>query len=681
MAVRLLSEPEAYQLLERAGIPVPRYGIAKNEAEAAHLAGSVGFPVVMKIVSPQVIHKSDVGGVVTGIMSEEGAGNAYRQILENLRKRAPQAVPGGVIVEQQMPAGFEVIIGGKTDPAFGKVLTFGLGGTLVELLRDVSIRILPVDKNEISRMIRQIQGYPLIRGFRGSGPKDEEGITAILLLIGALYQESATIREFDLNPVILYEKGACVVDARIYVQENVEETFRAEVSSVPPEIFHPRTIAVIGASSDPRKVGYAVFRNLLPFSGGLYPVNPNRSEVLGRKAYPSITAVPEAVDTAVIAVPAALVPQVLREAGEKKIRLAVIVSAGFRETGAAGKDLEQEITAIAHLHGIRIVGPNSLGMMFPHRGINATFDPITPRAGRIGFISQSGAIITTIVDWSIAEQIGFSAVISVGNQVDLGFVDYLDIVAADPDTRAIILYIEEIRGGKEFLEKVTEVARIKPVIALKSGSSQKGKEAAISHTGSLAGSYDVYMAAFRQAGVIPVRSLSEAFSIAELLSSEGYPKGQRAIVITSAGGFAVLASDYADHFGVDIPHLPPTVLDELNAFLPPGWNHENPMDIIGDAGADRYARVFDVMIRHQEAWDIAFVIGVPDAVLDATQLGQEIARFSKNTQKMIVGCLLGGESMKSGIRILRDRGIPNYPDLENAFRTVGTVLQGMRPFL
>jgi acyl-CoA synthetase (NDP forming) len=186
------------------------------------------------------------------------------------------------------------------------------------------------------------------------------------------------------------------------------------------------------------------------------------------------------------------------------------------------------------------------------------------------------------------------------------------------------------------------------------------------------------MGAFRQAGVIPVRSLSEAFSIAELLSSEGYPHGPRAIVITSAGGFAVLSSDYAERFGVEIPAFPPTVLEELNAFLPPGWNHANPMDIIGDAGADRYARVFDVMIRHQEAWDIAFVIGVPDAVLDSRQLGLEIARFSKNTQKMIVGCLLGGDSMKSGMQILRDRGIPNYADLENAFRAVGTVLQGMR---
>ena len=678
MTARLLTEPEAYQLLKGAGIPVPQYGMAKDENEAVQIARTIGFPLVLKVVSPQIVHKSDIGGVVTGIADEEGVRNAYRTILENRRVKAPQAEISGIIVEQQMAPGLEVIIGGKKDPSFGRTLTFGLGGTLVELLRDISLRVLPVDRNEILYMIRQIRGYALIHGFRGGVRRDEKALAALLESVAFLYQNVPTIHEFDLNPVLLYEKGACVVDARIYVTEDDLEPEQKITIPVSPDLFRPRSIAVIGASSDPKKVGYGVFRNLLPFPGELYPVNPNRLEVLGRKAYPSVTAIPGTVDVAVIAVPAPLVPQVLRDAGVKKVPLAVIVTAGFRETGEKGKVLEQEITAIAKSSGIRIVGPNTLGFMFPHRGINATFDPITPRAGKIGFISQSGAVITTIVDWSIVEQIGFSAVISVGNQVDLGFVEYLDIVAEDPDTRAIILYIEEIRDGRTFLEKVRDVAQNKPVIALKSGSSQKGKEAALSHTGSLAGSYEVYMGAFRQAGVVPVLSLSEAFSIAELLSSEGYPKGHRAVVITSAGGFAVLASDYAERFGVEIPSLPAPVLDELNAFLPPGWNHSNPMDIIGDAGADRYARVFDVMIRHQEAWDIAFVIGVPDAVLDATQLGQEIARFSKNTQKMIVGCLLGGESMKSGVRILRDRGIPNYADLEAAFRAVGSVLQGMR---
>jgi acetyl coenzyme A synthetase (ADP forming)-like protein len=651
--------------------------MAQDEDAAVRLAGQIGFPVVLKVVSSQIVHKSDVGGVLTGIASAGEVRTAYRTIMGNLKARAPDADITGVIVEQQMPPGLEVIVGGRKDPTFGRVLSFGLGGTLVELLRDISLRVLPVFHTEIQDMIREIRGYPLIHGFRG-GSRDEKALIALLMSIAVLFSEDITIHEFDFNPVILYEKGVCVVDARIFVQEEVPEVPLVQPAPMPADLFHPRSIAVIGASSDPRKVGYALFRNLLPFPGKLYPVNPKHPELLGRKAYPSISAIPEPVDMVVIAVPAPLVPSVLREAGEKNVPLAVIVSSGFREVGGSGKTHEQEIIAIARLHGMRIVGPNSLGIMFPHRTINATFDPIAPRPGRIGFISQSGAVITTIVDWSIREQIGFSAVISVGNQADLGFTEYLDVVAQDPDTRAIILYVEEIHGARAFLQKVTEVAHTKPVIALKSGSSRKGKEAALSHTGSLAGSFEVYMGAFRQAGVIPVRSLSEAFSIAELLGSEGYPHGPRAIVVTSAGGFAVLSSDYAERFGVDIPAFPPAVLEELDAFLPPGWNHSNPMDIIGDAGADRYARVFDVMIRHQEAWDIAFVIGVPDAVLDARQLGLEIARFSKNTQKMIVGCLLGGDSMKSGMQILRDRGIPNYDDLEDAFRAVGTVLQGMR---
>ncbi|NLN09291.1 MAG: CoA-binding protein, partial [Methanoculleus thermophilus] len=231
-----------------------------------------------------------------------------------------------------------------------------------------------------------------------------------------------------------------------------------------------------------------------------------------------------------------------------------------------------------------------------------------------------------------------------------------------------------IQDGRGFMQIVGDVARNKPVVAVKSGSSQKGRAAASSHTGSLAGSYDVYVAAFRQAGVIPVRSLRDAFNLAELLASEGYPQGKRAIAVTSAGGFAVLASDYAEAYGVDMVDLPDDVLRELNEFLPPIWNHANPMDIIGDADAARFAALFDVLIRHQDFWDIAFVIAVPTTLVDPAHVANEIVRFSRNTEKMVVGCMLGGDSMRSGLRILRGCRIPNFEELEDAFKAVGSVL-------
>ncbi len=678
MTGRLLTEPEGYELLARSGIPVPAFGVAHDPEEAVRIAREIGFPVVMKVVSPGIVHKSDVGGVIRGLRDQDGVRSAYGAILANLGKRAPGTGIDGIIVERELPRGLELLIGGKTDPAFGRVLTFGLGGTLVEILRDVAIRVLPVDRDEVLGMIREIRGYPLISGYRGEPPRDEAALASILLAAAEMFT-GEDLAEFDLNPVILYEKGACAVDARIYRGGVSPAGPRKIHCALSPEIFSPGSIAVVGASGDPRKVGYAVFRNLLSFPGRLYPVNPNRSEVQGRKAYPSLSSLPEPVHVVVIAVPARLVPGIVDEAGRAGARAAVILSGGFGETGAAGKALEDEVVEAARKHSMRILGPNCLGIMLPHQGINTTFGPITPRPGRVAFISQSGAVIATIVDWSVPEEFGFSAVISVGNQADLGFEDFLFFLSGDPSTRAVVMYIEEVKDGPAFLDVVRRITGRIPVIAIKSGISARGRAAASSHTGALAGSHEVYLAAFRKSGIIATQSIREAFLLAELLASEGYPAGGRGIVITSAGGFAVFASDYADLYGLDLVELPPQVLGELNSFLPPAWSRGNPMDLVGDSGADVFARVFDLMIRRQEFWDIAFVVAVPDAVLDTDQLAQEIVRFSKSTKKMVVGCILGGSSIRSSVQILRSHQIPNFADLEDAFRVVGRACGVRRP--
>ncbi|MCC7555264.1 MULTISPECIES: acetate--CoA ligase family protein [Methanoculleus] len=675
MPERMLTESEGYRLLESCGIPVPPNHLATSAEDARAAAGRIGYPVVMKVISPQIVHKSDVGGVITGIESPDGAEEAFGTIMQNAAARAPEATVAGIIVEKQMPAGLEVLIGGKTDPSFGKVITFGLGGKLVELLEDVSIRVLPVTDSEIRAMIREIEGYRLIRGYRGESPKDEEALVRVIAAMAQAFIEDPRIREFDLNPVIVYEKGVSVVDARIIVGDTAGGAPARLRVRAPPDLFYPASIAVIGASASPNKVGYSVLRNLLSFPGNLYPVNPSRTELFGRKTYPSVTGIPDPVDWAVVAVPARIVPEVMEECGKKGIRLAVIVTAGFREIGGEGTVLEEKVTAIARRHGIRIIGPNCLGIMMPHMGINATFDPVSPRPGDVAFISQSGAIITTVVDWSLPEEFGFSTVISVGNQADLGFEHFLRFAEQDEKTRSVTLYVEEIQDGRGFMQIVGEVAKRKPVVAVKSGSSRKGRAAASSHTGSLAGSYDVYVAAFRQAGVIVARSLRDAFNLAELLASEGYPKGKRAIAVTSAGGFAVLASDYAETYGVDMVDLPDDVLRELNAFLPPFWNHANPMDILGDADATRFAALFDVLIRHQNFWDIVFVIAVPTTLVDPAHVANEIVRLSRNTEKMVVGCMLGGDSIRSGLRILRGSRIPNFEELEDAFKAVGSILE------
>ncbi|MBN1432111.1 MAG: acetate--CoA ligase family protein [Methanomicrobiaceae archaeon] len=678
MSERMLSEAEGYQLLREFGVPAPKFEIVKSAEEAAKVGAGIGFPVVMKIISPQIIHKSDAGGVVVGVTGKDDARDAYNKIVESVKAYNPEAVIEGIIVEEMAKPGLELILGGKTDPAFGKVITFGMGGTLVELMKDVTLRILPVNEEDIRTMITEINAYPLISGYRGMKPKDEETLVEIIKNVARFFEENANVKEFDINPLRLYEEGACAVDARVIIDDDYKPEKRAERRPVPPEYFNPRSVAVIGASSDPKKMGYAVMHNLLHFPGQIYPVNNKRGEVQGLKAYPTVSAIPNPVDLAVITVPALQVPKVMQECGEKGIPLVVVITAGFKETGPDGKALENRMLEIARSYNIRIVGPNCLGLIVPPRGLDTTYVHQSPNPGGIAFISQSGAIINTVVDWSLKHDIGFSAVFSVGNQSDLDFIDYLRFVEQDRNTKAVILYVEQLTDGREFMEVVSEVSKKKPVVAIKSGSSAKGQEAASSHTGSLSGSYEVYMEAFRRAGVIPVRALRGAFEAAELLAAPASPtdelKGTRAIVITNAGGFAVLSSDYADMYGINIIDLPTEILDELNTFLPDYWSHANPLDLLGDASEKRFSQVFDVLARNSDQWDIAFVIGFPNLVLDSEVFAQAIANFSEKTTNPVIGTLLGGECMDAGIKLLKEKGIPNFDELEQTYKVVGRVV-------
>jgi len=673
MSRQLISEAKGYEILQQIGVPIPRYALATTITEAIAATDKTGFPLVLKVVSPQIVHKSDASGVITGIRNKEVLLGAYDKILNNARKYDPSAKIEGIMVEQQLEKGLEIIIGGRIDPAFGKVITIGMGGTLVELIKDVSIRVLPVTPTDINAMLHELNGYRLIKGFRNEPPLDKEALVNLIDTIARFFIDSTDIVEFDINPVFLYEQGVCAVDARFYTDDTFRPVISEPVQPLQKELLQIKSIALIGASAEPNKVGYAVLRNLLSFPGTLYPVNPKHPMILGRTTYPSLASIPCPVDVAIVVVPARVVPSIVEEAGKKGVPLVVIISSGFRESGLAGSELEERVTTLAKQYNIRIMGPNCLGFMFPHQGINTTFDPVSPKPGNLAFLSQSGAIITTMVDWSLPEEIGFSEVISVGNQADLTFEDYILFASEDPHTKAIILYVEQIRKGRRFMEIVRKVTPKMPVVAIKAGSSKIGQMTAASHTGSLAGSHEVYQAAFWQTGVIPAKSMREAFQTAELLSSEGYPKGIRAIVISNAGGFAVLSSDYAEQMGIDMVEFPQTVIKELDSILPVDWNRRNPIDMVGDASADRFARTFDVMIRNQELWDIAFVIAVPSAISDPIRVANELVLFSKSTHKMIVGCMIGGDSMKTPLRILRDSGIPNFPDLEDAFKAVGNI--------
>lgn len=429
-------------------------------------------------------------------------------------------------------------------------------------------------------------------------------------------------------------------------------------------IFHPRSVAVIGATERPGSVGRTLLWNLIsnPFGGTVYPVNPKRTNVLGIRAYPSVKEIPDLVDLAVIATPAPTVPEVVQACVEAGVKGAVIVSAGFREIGESGQQLEEQILAIARKGGMRLIGPNCLGVMRPVTGLNATFASTMARPGTVGFISQSGALLTSILDWSLEENVGFSAFISVGSMLDVGWGDLIYYLGSDPYTKSIILYMESIGDARSFLSAAREVALQKPIIVIKAGRTEAAAKAALSHTGSLAGSDEVLSAAFRRTGVLRVDRIADLFYMAEVLAKQPRPEGPRLTILTNAGGAGVLATDALVQGGGQLAELSAETKKRLDAFLPPHWSRSNPVDILGDADPERYAKVLEVTLADENS-DGLLVILTPQAMTDPTQTAEQLRRFAQS-RKPILTSWMGGVEVAAGRKILNRAGIPifQYPD-------------------
>ncbi|WP_426745874.1 bifunctional acetate--CoA ligase family protein/GNAT family N-acetyltransferase [Myxococcus faecalis] len=430
-------------------------------------------------------------------------------------------------------------------------------------------------------------------------------------------------------------------------------------------LFKPRSVAVVGASERPGSVGRTVLWNLIsnPFGGTVYPINPKRPNVLGIRAWPSLRALPEPVDLAVVVTPAAAVPDVIRECAEVGVQGAIIISAGFKETGPEGAALEQEVLQIARAAGIRIIGPNCLGVMRPPTGFNATFAGSMARPGNVAFISQSGALLTAILDWSLRESVGFSAFVSVGSMLDVGWGDLIDYLADDPMTRSILIYMESIGDARAFLSAAREVALTKPIIVIKAGRTAQAAQAAASHTGTLTGSDEVLTAAFRRSGVLRVESISDLFYMAETLARQPRPAGRRLTVLTNAGGPGVLATDALVAGGGELAVLGDDTRAALNTFLPPQWSHANPVDVLGDADPERYARALEVAGKDPNS-DGLLVILTPQDMTEPTQTADRLKPYAKLGHKPVLASWMGGSEVAAGERILNDAGIPTfgYPD-------------------
>ncbi len=433
--------------------------------------------------------------------------------------------------------------------------------------------------------------------------------------------------------------------------------------------FSPSSVALIGATENPGSVGRTILANLLatPFGGTVYPVNPKRKTVLGLRAFPSIQDIPDAVDLAVVVTPAPSVPAIIGQCVEAGVKGAVIISAGFKETGPQGADLEQQILAAAHRGRLRLVGPNCLGVMCPPSGLNATFATTIARSGSVAFISQSGALLTAILDWSLREAVGFSAFVSTGSMLDVGWGDLIDYFGDDPRTRSIVIYMESIGDARAFLSAARAVALNKPIIVIKAGSTEAAAKAAASHTGALAGSDAVLDAAFRRSGVLRVHSIAEVFYMAEVLGKQPRPRGPRLTILTNAGGPGVLATDALIGEGGELAQLAPATLEAFNQLLPPHWSHSNPIDILGDAGPERYAKAVQIAAQDPNS-DGLLVVLTPQAMTDPTQTAEQLKPYAKLPGKPILASWMGGTEVAAGESILSRAGIPTFPYPDSAAR-------------
>ncbi|MGB0067991.1 MAG: acetate--CoA ligase family protein, partial [Isosphaeraceae bacterium] len=426
-------------------------------------------------------------------------------------------------------------------------------------------------------------------------------------------------------------------------------------------IFAPRTVAVIGATERQGSAGRAVLWNLIsnPFGATVYPINLNRPNVLGIKAYKNIASVPDPVDLAVVITPAPTVPAVINECVKAGVMGAIVISAGFKETGPEGARLEQEVLEEARRGRMRIIGPNCVGVMRPYSGMNATFAAQIARPGSVGFISQSGALCTATLDWSFRENVGFSAFISLGSMLDVGWGDLIDYLGDDPYTKCIVIYMESIGDARSFLSASREVALTKPIIVIKAGRTEAAAKAAASHTGALTGSDEVIDAAFRRVGVLRVDSISEVFDMAEVLSKQPLPKGPRLAILTNAGGPGVLATDALIENRGELAPISAETMAALSAILPAAWSHSNPIDILGDADPQRYAKALEVTAKDPNI-DGLLAILTPQAMTNPTATAEHLRQHARISGKPVLASWMGGEAVEAGEQILNQAGIPTY---------------------
>ncbi|KDP87962.1 CoA-binding protein [Cupriavidus sp. SK-3] len=663
-----LTAPEGKLVCDAYGISVPGEGVARTPTGAVELADKMGYPVVLKIVSPDILHKTEAGGVLVGLKSAADVERGYLTIVGNAKKYDPNASIVGVQVQQMITGGQEVIIGAVTDPSFGKLVAFGLGGVLVEVLKDITFRMAPASQEDALSMLDGIAAAEVLKGVRGADPANREALAGMIQRVSELVSDFPEISELDLNPVFASKDGAIAADVRIVVDFAPQpERYRPSQEDIVRQmnrIMRPDSVAVIGASNEDGKIGNSVMKNLINggYQGKIYPIHPKAGEIMGMTAYKSVLDVPGEVDVAVFAIPAKLVAGALEEVGEKHIPGAVLIPSGFAETGNV--EGQEEIVAIARKHDIRLMGPNIYGFYYTPKNLCATFCTPYDVKGKAALSSQSGGIGMAIIGFSRSAKMGVSAIVGLGNKSDIDEDDLLTFFEQDDNTEIIAQHCEDLKDGRAFAEAAKRVSKKKPVVVLKAGRTSMGARAASSHTGALAGNDKIYEDVFRQCGVIRARSLRDLLEYARGIPKLPTPKGENVVIITGAGGSGVLLSDACVDNNLSLMTMPDDLDAAFRKFIPPFGAAGNPVDITGGEPPSTYKNTLRLGMEDPRIH--AIILGYWHTIITppmvfaklVVEVKEEMA--ARGIEKPIVASLAGDVQVEEAAEYLYEHGVPSY---------------------
>jgi len=682
---KVITEESSKEILGEYGIKVPKYALVTSSDEAMQKSKEIGFPLVAKIVSPDILHKTDVDGVKVGLSSEEEVKKAFDDMFNRLKKKFDVK---GVLLENMVPKGVELIVGLQNDSQFGPSIMVGLGGIYTELFKDVSFRVLPVTKNEAVKMLESLRGKDILKGFRGSKPIDMNMLSEAIVNIGNLGVDMAGKYEsIDFNPVVVYPDSYYVVDAKIILKEKSSDdaiSMANPDSSYMDLFFNAKSVALIGASPEEGKIGNSVMESLVKhdYKGKVYPVNAKGyPEIMGVKAYKNLMEIEEPVDVVIVTVDLKFVPDLLVECGKKNIHNMVVISGGGKELGGERAAIEKRVQDLSRELKVRIIGPNCIGIFNGENRLDCAFQGhlrmLRPKQGNVSFLSQSGTVGIAFMETSDA--FGLSKMISYGNRSDVDEADMIHYLAQDPSTNVIGLYVEGLGDGRKFMNSAKNVIKQyqKPIVVFKNGRSTRGAKQAASHTGSLGGSFAVISGAFEQTGIISVDSYEELTSALKALTWQPVPKGNKIAMVTNGAGPIIAAIDNFERLNLELAQLSDQTVKSFKEHYPATYVIGNPCDVTGSASADDYRFAIQAFLD-----DPNVDIIMPWFVFQDDPLEEKIvdilADFQKQKKKPILVGAMGGPFTEKISKKIEEFNIPVYQSVITWITAAGSLAKWNR---